>query len=170
MSRSLASWKLLEDMMLELKKSGVAIPLRLVEDLRAAKSMIELSCMAGGGDALQKAEVLFVDVEAYLVAEGQKRFGEDKVEGWIKQLEKANTEPSVVAEVVQNQFVVGVPKDQQWIRIEPVGALTAKRIEQLAEQQDLQVKLQTDGKLVVYGSSVGLRVFLRAITAEKLKP
>jgi len=166
MSRSLASWKLLEDMLLELKKAGVIIPIRVVEDLRAAKSMLDLSCMKGGGDALQKAEMLFVGVEAYLVAEGQKRFGEAKVENWLRQLEKANTEP-LVAVAASNQFVVGIPKDQQWIRIEPLNTLTAERIVQLAESHGLQVKLQTDGKLIVYGPPACLGVFLRAITAEK---
>ena len=166
MSRSLASWKLLEDMMLELKKAGVIIPIRVVEDLRAAKSMLDLSCMKGGGDALQKAETLFVGVEAYLVDEGQKRFGEAKVENWLRQFEKANTEP-LVAVAASNQFVVGIPKDQQWIRIEPLNTLTAERIVQLAESHGLQVKLQTDGKLIVYGPPVCLGVFLRAITAEK---
>jgi len=168
MSRSLASWKLLEDMMLELKKAGVIIPISVVEDLRAAKSMIELSCMkSGGGDALQKAETLFVGVEAYLVAEGQKKFGEAKVENWIRQLEKANTQPLAAVAAASNQFVVGIPKDQQWVRIEPISTLTDKRIVQLAEQHGLQVKLQTDGKLIVYGPPACLGVFLRAITAEK---
>ncbi len=165
MSRSLASWKLLEGMMLELKKAGVIIPIRVVEDLRAAKSMLDLSCMKDGGDALQKAEMLFVSVEAYLVAEGQKRFGETKVENWIRQLEKVSTEPMVVA--VSNQVLVGIPKDQQWISIVPLNTLTAERIAQLAESHGLQVKLQTDGKLIVYGPPACLGVFLRAITAEK---
>jgi hypothetical protein len=171
MRRSLASWKLLEDLILELKKSGVAIPLKVVEDLRVAKSLIELSCMnSGSGEVMQKTEMLFVAVEAYLIAEGQKKFGEAQIDGWIKRLEVANTEPPLVTKVVQKQFVVGVPKDQQWIRIEPAGTLSAERVEQLAKRQGMAVKLQNDGKLVIYGSPVGLKVFIQEITTEKLKP
>ncbi len=47
MGHNMASWKLLEDMMIELKKKGVTIPSNVLEDLRAAKSMIKLSCMEG---------------------------------------------------------------------------------------------------------------------------
>jgi hypothetical protein len=168
MSRSLASWHLLEGMMLELKKSGVTIPLKVVEDLRVAKSMIELSYMEGSGDVMQKAEVLFAVVEAYLVAEGQKRFGAAKVDGWLRQLESANAETSLVSGVAQDRFVTGIPKDQHWIRIEPVGTLTAERIGQLAEQQGMQIKPQNDGKLVVYGSPESLKGFIKKVTTEKL--
>jgi len=153
-------------MMIDLKKSGVAIPFRVVENLRVAKSLIELSCMDGRGDAIQNAEALLVGVEAYLVAEGQKRFDADMVDGWIRRLERVNTEPPLVVAGAVKQFVVGVPKDQQWIRIEPVDALTVKRVEQLVAHLGLQTKVQSDGKLVVYGSPERLRRFIREITPE----
>jgi hypothetical protein len=169
MSRSLASWKLLEDMMLELKKSGRAIPAKVVEDLRAAKSMIKLSSLEGSGDALQKAEELLAGVEAYLVNEGQKAFGEEKVDGWLRRLEEANVKTCGEPAAEQDKFVMGVPRDQKWVRIEPIGDWTAEKIGQLAKGQSLQVKPQEDGKLVVYGQPERLRAFLKKMTADKTK-
>ncbi len=73
MARSLTAWKLLEDMILELKVAGVEVPAKTVEDLRTAKSMLKLGCMPQGGDAVQKAEELLANVEAYVATEGQRR-------------------------------------------------------------------------------------------------
>jgi hypothetical protein len=155
--------------MLELKKLGVVIPVKVIEDLRAAKSMITLSCMEGSGETMQKAEELFTVVSAYLVAESQKRFDEHKVDVWIKRLEAANSTCMVPA-AVQDKFVMGIPKDQRWVRIEPAGTLTAERIKQLAEKQGMQVKPQNGGKLVVYGQPENLKAFIKKVATEKLKP
>jgi hypothetical protein len=169
MGRNLTSWKLLEDMMLELKRSGATIPDKVIEDLRAAKSMIKLSCMEGSGDAAQKAEELMGNVEAYVVTEGQNVFGEEKVDGWLRQLEETNAEVCAEPKAAGDKFVVGVPRDQKWVRVEPIGDLTAEKIAEIAKAQNMQVKTQKDDKLVVYGQPENLKAFLKKITAEKPK-
>jgi hypothetical protein len=172
MGRNLASWKLLEDMMLELKKSGTAIPDKVIEDLRSAKSMIKLGCMPGSGDAIQKAEELMGNVEAFVVTEGQQVFGEEKVDGWLRSLEEATVEvceTTVKSAAAKDKFVIGVPRDQKWVRIEPMGDITTEKVKQIAEGQNLQVKKQPDGKLVVYGQPENLKAFLKKMTAEKPK-
>jgi hypothetical protein len=170
MGRNMASWKLLEDMMLELKKMGVIIPAKTVEDLRSAKSLIKLSCMPNSGDAIQKAEEYLANVEAFVITQGQKTFGEAEVNLWLKQLEEANIE--VCAEVVpiEEKFILGMPRDQTWVRIEPTGDLTAEKIKQLTKEHNLEIKPEQNGKLVVFGSLENLKVFLKKLAAEKLKP
>jgi hypothetical protein len=169
MGHNLPSWKLLEAMMLELKKSGVTIPAKVIEDLRSAKSMIQLTYAEGShGDALQKAEEYLANVEAYVVTEGQTVFGPEKVDEWLGQLEMANAE--VCGEMaVCNKFVMGIPRDQKWVRIEPMGELTAEKVQALAGVHYMQVKVQADNRLVVYGSAENLRAFLKMMTAEKAK-
>jgi hypothetical protein len=172
MGRNLGSWNLIEDMMLQLKKSGVTIPDKVIEDLRSAKSMIMLGCMPGSGDAIQKAEELMGNVEAFVVTEGQNMFGEEKVDRWLRRLEEANVEvcePSRKS-VVGDKFVTGVPRDQQWVRVEPMVDITAEKVEQFAEEQSLQVKKQPDGKLVVYGQPESLKAFVKKMATEKTKP
>ncbi len=170
MGRNTESWKLLEDMVLELKKSGVEIPAKIIEDLRSAKSMLKLSCMPGSGDAVQKAEEYLTNVEAYVMTEGQNVFGSEKVDGWLRQLEEATVEVCAEPKAAQDKFVTGVPRDQKWVRIEPIGDLTAEKIEQTAKEQNLQVKLQADGKLVVYGQPENLKALLKKMATEKTKP
>jgi hypothetical protein len=167
MGHNLASWKLLEDMMLELKKSGVEVPSKVVEDLRSAKSMIQLTKTEGShGDALQKAEEYLANVEAYVVTEGQNVFGSEKVDGWLRRLEEANAEVCE-DDAVCDKFVTGVPRDQKWVRVEPMGDLTADKVQKLAAERGLQVKTQADGRLVVYGSAENLKVFLKALAPIK---
>jgi hypothetical protein len=168
LGHNLASWKLLEDMMLELKKSGVTIPSKVVEDLRSAKSMIQLTKTEGShGDMLQKAEEYLANVEAYVVTEGQQVFGSDKVDEWLRRLEEANAEVCE-DETVCDKFVTGVPRNEKWVRVEPRGDLTAAKVQKLAAEHGMQVKAQADGRLVVYGSTENLKAFLKALSPEKV--
>lgn len=164
MGHTMATWKLLEDMMLALKKGGVEIPTKIIEDLRAAKSMIKLACTEGShGDAIQKAEELNANVEAYLVTEAQKTFGSKRVDEWLLQLEEANMETCEVPE--EDVFVTGVPRDQKWVRVEPHGDLTADRIEQMAKEHNLQIKRQKDGKLLLHGQISEIKDLIKTMTA-----
>lgn len=169
MSHNLVSWKVLEDMMLELKKSGVTIPVKVVEDLRAAKSMIQLSYTdATNGSALQKAEEYLANAEAYIMTEGQKTFGSEKVDGWLRRLEEANDRECEVPIGLDN-FVTGVPRDQKWIRIEPTNDFSVKCIERMAKDQTLQIRKQVDGKVVIYGQPDDLKILLKKMTIQSSK-
>jgi hypothetical protein len=165
MGHNLATWKLLEDMLIKLKKKGVNIPSDIMEDLRAAKSMIKLSCMQGGGDAIQKIEEYTANVEAYLANEAQKIFGSEIADQWLKHLEDANAEVSDEIKT-ENNFVTGVPRDQKWVRVEPIETLPTERILQLAKERKLQLKSQNDGRLLVYGQNEEIKMFLKKMTAE----
>jgi hypothetical protein len=170
MARNIASWKLLEDMMLELKKAGTAIPPKVVDDLRTTKSLLELSCTEGShGDAIQKAEEYLANVEAYIMTEGQSVFGEEKVDGWLRQIEEANVEVCAEPRRAEDKFVTGVPRDQKWVRVEPLGEWTKEKIVQFAGEHSLQVKPQADGKLVVYGQPENLKAFVKKMAAQKTK-
>lgn len=168
MGHNLAAWKTLEDIMIQLKKKGVTIPETIMEDLRAAKSMIKLSCGEGSGDAIMKAEEYMANVEAFLVAEGEKVFGLEYVDKWLLRLEEAGASGEICQEPVEeNKFVTGIPRDQKWVRIEPTGNLPVIGIEKDAKVFNLQIKPQRDGKLVVFGDAENLKKFLKRITEEQ---
>ncbi len=172
MGHNMASWKLLEDMLIAVKKQGVTIPDSIVEDLRSAKSMIQLSCMEESGEAVQKAEEFTSKVEAFLVTEAQKVFGSEVVDGWLRQLEEAGVEPVCVmpAKVEEGKFVVGVPRDQKWVRVTPMENLSAEKIVEMAKLANLQVNSQSDGRLVIYGKPEDLKGFVSKMTALSAKP
>ncbi len=168
MGHNMASWKLLEEMTITLKKKGVNIPENIMGDLRSAKSMIKLHCTQaqGAGDVLQKAEELTANVEAFLVNEAQKIFGSETVDSWLRHLEEANAE--ICEEpATETKFVTGVPRDQKWVRVEPINTLSTHRLGQLAKEQNLQISPQKDGKLLVYGQAQSLKEFIKKMTQEE---
>jgi hypothetical protein len=163
----MAFWRILEGMLIQLKKSGLEIPPKIMEDLRAAKSMIQLSCTQGSpGDAIAKAEEYTANVEAFVVDEAQKAFGSEVVDEWLRSLEAANAEGCEQLQSEVEKFVVGVPRDQKWVRVEPTGRVTRELVERLAQESGLQVKAQVDGRLVVYGRPDAVKAFLKATTAQ----
>ena len=169
MGHNMATWKLLEDMMIELKKKGVNIPPNVIEELRSAKSMIKLSCMKESqGEATQKAEEILGTVEAYLITEAQTTLGSETVDKWLRRLEEASIETCEEPEK-ENQFVVGVPRDQKWIRVEPINSLTCERLQQLAGEVNLSVNKQNDGRLIVYGKQEDIKEFVKRMTTEATK-
>jgi hypothetical protein len=169
MGHNMASWKLLEDMMIELRKKGVDIPLNVLEDLRSAKLMINLSCMEESrGEAVMKAEEYLANVEAFLITEAQKALGSATVDQWLRRLEEANAETCEVKKE-EKQFVVGIPRDQKWIRVEPINSLTAERLQQLAGEVNLSVNKQSDGRLIVYGKPEDIKEFVKKMTIEATK-
>ena len=169
MGHNMATWKTLEDMMLELRKKGVNIPSNIMEDLRSAKSMINLSCMDGSrGEAVQKTEECLTNVEAYLVTEAQKTLGSETIDQWLMRLEEANIE-TCEEKTEENTFITGVPRDQKWIRVEPIKNLPTERIQQIAKEHNLQVNPQKDGRMVVYGKPEDIKEFLKKMTTETVK-
>jgi len=172
MGHNSETWKTLEDMMIELKKKGVTIPENVMEDLRSAKSMIKLACTQGShGNEVMKTEEYMANVEAYLVNEGQKAFGSEHVNGWLRRLEEAGACGEVCEQTAEReaQFITGVPRDQKWVRVEPTEKLSTERIQQLAKEYNLQFNLQNDGRLLVYGKPSNLKAFVKQMTEETKK-
>ena len=105
-----ATWKILEDLMIELKKKGVTIPPTVINDLRSAKLMIKISESAGStGDVSQKVEEYLGTVESALINEAQKTLGSEIVDQWLKRLEEATAE-TTAEKTEENKFITNVPQ------------------------------------------------------------
>jgi hypothetical protein len=170
MGHNLATWKTLEDMLIELKKADITIPSNIMEDLRSAKSMIKVAAAEGSqGDALMKAEEFLANVEAFCVNEGQKVFGAKHVDRWLEILEEAGGIEDCEDAFDEGKFVTGVPRDQKWVRVEPIEKLSPSLIEQFAKEQSLEIKVQTDGRLLVHGQPEKIKAFVKKMTFEQQK-
>jgi hypothetical protein len=164
---TMAAWKTLEDLLIELRKKGVQIPANVHEDLRSARSMIELICSEGAhGEAVEKAEAYSANVEAYLVNEAQKVLPQEEVDRWFKRLEEANQKPDEEESVGEGKYVVGVPRGQKWIRIETTKSVPEAYVLKLAGERGLAVTKQPDGRLVVYGQAGDVKAFVKQVAAE----
>jgi hypothetical protein len=164
-----ATWKVLEDLMIELRKKDVTILPEVLTDLKSAKLMIKISEQEGSrGEASQKVEEYLGTVESYLITEAQKALNPEIIDQWLVRLEEANAE-TCEEQVEENVFITGVPRDQKWVRVEPVGNLPTERIQQIAKESNLLVNPQKDGRLVVYGQPEHIKEFLKKMTAEAIK-
>ncbi len=165
-----AKWKVLESMMIELQKKGVRTTPEFLNDLRSAKLMIKISQSEGSkGDANLKLEEYLANVESYLVTQAQGVLSSDAIDEWLRRLDESNLQICEIGPESENKFITGVPRDQKWIRVEPMPNLNSERLKQIAKENNLSADLQKDGRLVVYGQQEGIKGFLKKMAEESSK-
>jgi hypothetical protein len=165
----LAVWKVLEEIITEFRKKGLPIPATVMNDLKSARTMIKImDADTGHGESRQKIEEYLGTVEAYLVTGAEKHFAAERIDKWLKRLEIANCE-TCEENAEESRFIAGVPRDQKWIRVEPLAILPLEKLRQLAEETNLSASTQKDGRVVVYGRAEDLKEFVKKMTTETNK-
>jgi len=172
-----AVWKILEEIIIELRKKGVATPPTVMNDLKSAKVFMKImdASEKDRGETAPKIEQYLGSVEAYIVTEAQKVFAPARIDTWLRRLEKASCDTCqtcVVPEVkgkVEPKFITGVPRDQKWIRVEPLANLPIEKLKQLAEETSLSFREEKDRHLTVYGSAENIRAFVKKMTEQTAK-
>ena len=169
-----AVWKVLEEIIIELRKKGVATPQSVMNDLKSAKVLMKImdASQKDRGETAPKVEQYLGSVEAYLVTEAQKFFEPARIDEWLRRLEEASCDTCAVwgaEEKEEAKFVSGVPRDQKWIRVEPIATLPLEKLKQLAEKQNLASRLQEDGRLLVYGKAEDIKAFVKEMTEQTAK-
>lgn len=159
----LAVWKVLEEMITDFRKRGVLVPTEVIGDLKSAKTMIKiLKADPSRGETVQKIEEYVLSVESYLFSEGQKLFGTEYVEEWLRRLDEASRK-IVEEEEEETRFVSGLPREQKWIRVKPSAELPLEKLKVLAEESSLSYNVQNDGCLLVYGEDERIKTFVKKI-------
>lgn len=161
----LGLWEVLEEMVTDFRKRGMVVPAEVMKDLRSAKTLINvLKADPSNLDTKQKIENYLLNVESYLISEGQKAFGTEYVEEWLKRLNEPGEEIQEEGEALR--FVTGIPREGSWIRIKPLPELPIKKLRALAEESHLSYKVQNDGHLLVYGEDASLREFVKKMASK----
>jgi hypothetical protein len=173
-----AAWKILEEIIIELRKKGVATPQSVMNDLKSAKVLMKImdASEKDRGETAPKIEQYLGSVEAYLITEAQKTFAPERIDAWLRRLEEASCDtcqvcgvPSAKKEKAETRFITGLPRDQRWIRVEPLASLPAEKLKQLAGETGLSFREETDGHLIVYGSADNIRAFVKKMTEQTAK-
>jgi hypothetical protein len=168
-------WKVLEEIIIELRKKGVATPPRVMNDFKSAKVLMKVldASERDRGDTAPKIEQYLGSVEAYLVTEAQKTFAPARIDEWLRRLEEASCDTcetcGVPRETKKTKFITGVPRDQKWIRVEPLVSLPAEKLKHLAEETSLSFREEKDGHLTVYGSAEDIKRFVKKMTEQTAK-
>jgi len=165
-----AKWKVLEDLTVALRKKGVEMPPTVINDLRSAKLMIKIAEAGGSaGDATLKLEEILGSVETYLVTEAQNILSPQAVDEWLRRLDEASIPTCEVKVEKEDTFITGIPRDQKWVRVEPIPNLPTERLQQIAKENNLSANPQKDGRLVVYGQQEDIKMFLKKMAEEATK-
>lgn len=162
----LAVWKVLENMVTDFRKRGVAVPVKVLNDLRNAKTSIKiLEADPNQGDSAQKIEGYLGNVESYLVSEGQKRFGWEYVDEWFKPPDEAGRK-ILEEEEKETMSIPRMPRKQRWIRVTSSDELPLGKLRTFAEESNLSYNVQKDGCLLVYGEDESIKNFVKKISAK----
>ena len=172
-----AVWKVLEEIVVELRKKGVETPSNVMNDLKSAKILINVLNMSerDRGETAMKIEQYLGSVEAYLVTEAQKTFPPERIDAWLRRLEETTCDtcqtcsaPTETKEKAE-KFITGVPRDQKWIRVNPLPNLTAQKLKQLTKETNLSFREEKDGHLIVHGSAENIKKYVKRIAEQTAK-
>ena len=113
-----AIWKVLSDLVADLRRAGEDIPANIIRDLRSAKTLIEI--MKVNPSSLEfpsRIEECLGSVEAYLIPIAYKRFGSQYVDEQTKKLMDIRRGIRRVETKHATRFIPGLPRDKHWVRI-----------------------------------------------------
>ncbi len=163
-------WKVLSDLLVELRSKGAEIPPEVVRDLRLARSLIEAMKVSPHESVVARLDELLFNVEAYLLAEAEATLGPEGAREWSRRLEEAMTTPPTAArEEAEVRFRPGLPRGEHWVRVRISEELPRELLEQLAAEEGVKASLQPDGYILVSGEREKVRSFIRRL-AEHARP
>jgi len=163
-------WKVLSDLLVVLRSQGADVPPDVVNDLRSAKSLIEVlkvspECEGVAGTVDQ----LLANVEALLLAEAEIRLGREEAKKWEKKIARSVAEAEEEVLEAGIRFRPGLPRSEHWVRIKVSDEIPADLLEKLAEEEGVSTKLQPDGFLLVSGSKEKVKSFIKKLSEHLRK-
>lgn len=162
----LSVWKVLDQMIADFRKKGATIPDKIMNDLKSARTTLNtLKTPQDTGETLGKIDAYLANVESYLISEGEKRFGKQYSDEWLKKIDEASRKASD-QEDAKERFVQGLPREQKWIRVKPSDDLPLEKLKRLAKESNLLCKNQDDAYLLVHGADEDLKSFVKKMTTK----
>jgi hypothetical protein len=160
------TWKILEEMIADFRKRGRVVPVKIMDDLKSARTMSRiLKADESYEGAIQKIEEYLRSVESYLVSEGEEHFGVTYANEWLKRLDDASRKTSKKEEE-QTRFIPGLPREKQWIRVEPSAELAIDRLKTLADDSSVSYRTCTDGSILIYGKKEHIIDFVKKMATK----
>jgi len=162
----LSVWKVFDQMVADFRKRGTTIPDNIMSDLKTARTLIDaLKTPQESSETIVQIEAHLANVEAYLISEGEKCFGKQYADQWLKRIYEASRKPSDT-QTEKPRFIPGIPREQKWIRVKPSSDLPLEKLKTLAKESSLLCRAQDDGYLLVCGQDEQLRDFVKKMTTK----
>ncbi len=160
------AWKVLADLIVELRKKGETIPANVMNDLRSAKTMIQIfKADPTHVENIPQIETYLENVESHLFTVTEKKYGAKFVEEWMEKLSQARRKVEEREETV-SKFVPGLPRGKHWVRVQISEDTPRKEIERLAKEEKLSCKMQKNGYMLVYGNIKNVKSFVKTLAKK----
>ena len=163
-----AKSKLLEEIIIQLRKKGIEIPANVMTDLKSARTLIKIEKAdeCERGETEPRIDQYLGSVEAYVMAEADKQFPPEQVEKWLTELDLASCNSCVSVKETKEEMrmIPGVPRDQKWIRVEPIEGFPLEKLEKMATEAELGIRREKNGRLIVYGKDEAVKGFIKKVS------
>ena len=159
-------WKVLADLLIELQKKGETVPADVMNDLRSAKTIIQvLKADPSHIESVSRVDTYLRSVESYAILTAEKL---GIVEEFLKKLKETKKIKGQERGSAISRFVPGVPRDKSWIRIQISEDNLQENVQKLLKKSKLSHKMQKNGYMLVYGNAENIRIFVKKM-AEQLR-
>lgn len=163
------NWKVLADLLVKLQKEGEKIPTEMIDDLRSAKTMMQiLKSDPTHIENILRIENYLRTVESYAVLIAQEKFGTRFVERWLRKLEKAKKTKTTGEEEAIPRLVPRIPRDKNYVRVQISNDTPREDVESLVKENKLSYKMQKNGYMLIYGNGESIKSFVKKM-AEKFR-
>ena len=153
-------WRILADVITDLRRSGWDVPPSVINDLRSAKTMIEIvKADRSRSENISRLEEYLSSVEAYVLSAAKERFGEKYVNEILRRICEVEFEEAVVEPQVR--FRPGLPREERWIRVQVTDDVPLEVIKKIVGECGLKCRVEEDGYVLVYGGDEGIKSFVR---------
>ncbi len=175
MSKShLAKSRVLEEIIIQLRKKDQQIPPNIMSDLKSARTLMQIESEKPRGHVGEnepKIDQYIANVESYVVSEAEKLFSREQVEIWLTKLDLATCDScvTVVKPKQDSKFIAGVPRNQRWVRVEPIPSLPKETLQKMIKETNLSLREDEDGHLIAYGDEKDVKAFVKKMTAKNGK-
>ena len=160
-------WKVLEQIITDLRQRGVTVPAELVDDLKSAQTYISIAKTDPTAlEILTDIEMYLDKVESNLMYLAQTDLGEAYVKERLKRISEARRNGLREAAPVKSKFVSGVPKSDHWIRLQASDLISEADLTSLIQQFQLSTKPQEDGYLLIHGKQENIKALLKEVTSK----
>ncbi len=158
-------WIILADLLAELQERGEKIPVDIINDLRSAKTMIQvLKADPTHTENISRIDTYMRSVESYAIFAAEK-LGTKTVEEWLKKLD-TKTVKKKEDRAAGSRFSLGVPRDKSWMRIKISDDTPLEDVKNLVKESKLSCKMQENGYILVYGNEKNIKSFVRRMAEQ----
>jgi hypothetical protein len=159
-------WKVLADLLAELQEKGETIPADVINDLRSAKTMIQvLKADTRHTENISRIETYLRSVESYAIYTIEKQ-GTENVEELLKKLKAPKPATNNEERGAASGFVSRVPRDKKWVRVQISEEIPQEVMKKLVKEKGLFYRMQKDGRMLVYGDEENIKSLVKEMAEQ----